>query len=87
MSRLSIELSSVEHRQIKALAAYNGLSLKDFILTSILGNNKKPKQKDMDETQYLLSSPANAKWLKAALETKDTISFKNIDDLKNALGV
>ena len=36
MGRLSIELPEDQHKKIKALAAWNGLSLKDYIIERTL---------------------------------------------------
>ncbi len=36
MGRLSIELPEKQHKQIKALAAWHGLSLKDYIIKKTL---------------------------------------------------
>ena len=43
----------------------------------------------MEETAYLLKSPANAKRLFAALKTKpeDRISFNSIKELKDEIGL
>ena len=39
MSRLSIEVSDYEHQKIKAMAALNGVSIKDYVLTKTLPSN------------------------------------------------
>ena len=36
MSRLSIELTAQQHKQIKALAALQGLSIRDYVLKNTL---------------------------------------------------
>ena len=36
MPRLSIDISSEEHRQLKAIAALNGQSIKDYVVTRTL---------------------------------------------------
>lgn len=38
MPRLSIDVSPQEHRQLKALAALKGVSIKEFVLRRILGD-------------------------------------------------
>ena len=42
----------------------------------------------LDQTSYLLRSPANAEKLGAALtrDPRDRVSFPSVDDLKHALG-
>lgn len=85
MSRLSIEIDPDQHRQIKTLATFAGLSIKDYILQKTLPS----KNKEIDTTDYLLSSPANAKRLRDAMETprSDYLVFETMKDLENALGI
>jgi hypothetical protein len=40
MSRLSIELTSEEHQKIKAIAAIQGRSIKEYVLERILPDDK-----------------------------------------------
>ena len=81
MSRLSIEINPEQHRQIKTLATFSGLTIKDYILSKTLP--------DRDATENLLSSPKNAKRLKEALETPATKHrvFESLTDLEDALGI
>ncbi|MDA7876790.1 hypothetical protein N9A89_01845 [Akkermansiaceae bacterium] len=81
MSRLSIEIEPEQHRQIKTLATFAGMSIKEFILTKTL-NSK-------DTTDRLLSEPQNAKRLRDALaeEQKEELVFETVADLKDALGI
>lgn len=85
MSRLSIEIDPEQHRQIKTLATFAGLSIKDYILQKTLPS----KAKEMDTTEYLLSSPPNAKRLRDALETPSSGHrvFETMKDLEDALGI
>ena len=85
MSRLSIEIDPEQHRQIKTLATFAGLSIKEYILQKTLPT----KPKDIDTTDLLLSSPANAKRLRNALETprSDYLVFETMKDLEDALGI
>jgi uncharacterized protein (DUF1778 family) len=85
MSRLSIEIDPVQHRQIKTLATFAGLSIKEYILQKTLP----AKTKGMDTTDLLMSTPANAKRLKDALDTppSDFIVFETMKDLEDALGI
>lgn len=85
MSRLSIEIDSDQHRQIKTLATFAGLSIKDYIIQKTLPS----KIKEVDTTEHLLSSPANAKRLRDALETprSDYRVFETMKDLEDALGI
>lgn len=85
MSRLSIEIDSDQHRQIKTLATFAGLSIKDYIIQKTLPS----KIEEVDTTEHLLSSPANAKRLRDALETprSDYRVFETMKDLEDALGI
>lgn len=85
MSRLSIEIDPEQHRQIKTLATFAGLSIKDYILQKTLPS----KAKELDTTEHLLSSPANAKRLRDALVTPrtDYLAFESMKDLEDALGI
>ncbi len=85
MSRLSIEIDPEQHRQIKTLATFSGMSMKDFILSKVLT----PSQKEMDTTDKLLSHPENKKRLMEAINTptEDYVTFESIEELKNALQI
>jgi hypothetical protein len=58
MSRLSIELTTEQHQQIKTLAAMQGKSIKDFILEKLFSaqsaNNE--EQQAWQELQTLLTA-------------------------------
>jgi Antitoxin ParD len=58
MSRLSIEITDEQHQQIKAFAAMQGKSIKDFILEKLFsvqtGNND--EKKAWQELQNLLTA-------------------------------
>ncbi len=85
MSRLSIEIDPDQHRQIKTLATFAGMSLKDYILARTLPT----KSAETDSTEKLLSSPKNARRLRAAVNAPATehVVFESLTDLKNALGI
>jgi len=86
MSRLSIEIDPEQHRQIKTLATFEGMSIKEFILNRTLSTQKKEKK---DTTSKLLSSSKNKDRLLSAIQTPSSASttFESVDDLKNALGI
>ena len=54
MSRLSIEVSSEQHQKIKALAALQGKSIKDFILDKLFSADSDDEQAAMAELEALL---------------------------------
>ena len=68
------------------------MTMKDFILSQALGSTPEPKKtlgklEGMDETDYLVSSPANAARLDAALASQERISFANEEELRRAIGL
>jgi len=83
MSRLSIEIEPEQHRQIKTLATFEGMTIKEFILKKTL-----PK-KEEDATKSLLKSPENAERLKAAISEPSSSHqvFETLEDLEDALGI
>ena len=85
MSRLSIEIDAEQHRQIKTLATFAGLSIKEFILRKTLFERVKGEE----ATEKLLSSPRNARRLKEAVETPaaEHRVFESLKDLEDALGI
>lgn len=85
MSRLSIEIDQEQHRQIKTLATFAGLSIKEYILQKTLPSGGKA----LDATDHLLSSPQNAQRLRDALNSpsSENLVFESLKDLENALGI
>ncbi len=82
MSRLSIEIDPEQHRQIKTLATFAGLSIKDYILAKTLPTAS-------DATGKLLGSARNAKRLREAVATPPSghVVFESLKDLEDALGI
>ncbi len=87
MNRLTIEIDPEQHRQIKTLATYAGMTIKDYILAKTLNVSKACPE--TDTTEKLLKSPKNAKRLREAIasETPPDLIFKSIEDVKHALGI
>ena len=54
MSRLSIEISQEQHQQIKALAALQGKSIKDFVLSKLFQTSSKEEDLAMAKLENLL---------------------------------
>lgn len=54
MSRLSIEISSEQHQKIKALAALQGKSIKDYILNELFSAENEQEQAALSELEKLL---------------------------------
>ena len=85
MSRLSIEIDPEQHRQIKTLATFAGLSIKDYILSRTLPVITESKE----TTQKLLEHPKNAARLREAVSAPSSkhIVFHSLKELENALGI
>jgi uncharacterized protein (DUF1778 family) len=87
MNRLTIEIEPDQHRQIKTLATFAGMTIKEFILSRTLPPKKSAEK--MDTTDKLLSDPKNKARLLAAIKTprEDHFVFETMDELKDALGI
>ena len=85
MSRLSIEIDPESHRQIKTLATFAGMTIKDYILSKTLPG----KEGAADATEQLLKSPKNAARLRGAISTPQSehVAFESLEELKDALGI
>lgn len=86
MSRLTIEIEPEQHRQIKTLATFSGMSIKEFILSKTIGAQR---DASVNATDHLMGSPKNAARLREAIATPDSEHrvFESVEDLKNALGI
>ena len=86
MNRLTIEIDPEQHRQIKTLATFSGMTIKDFILSKTLGQKRGTEE---NPTDHLMRSEKNAARLREAISTpaSEHRVFESIDDLKNALGI
>lgn len=71
MSRLSIEVSKEQHKKIKALAALQGKSIKDFILDKLFIHDSEDETVAMFELEALLLS--RIKDAKASSKTVEQI--------------
>lgn len=85
MSRLSIEIDAESHRQIKTLATFAGMTIKDYILSKTLPG----KGQAAGATEQLLNSPKNAARLRDAISTPQSehVAFESLEELKDALGI
>jgi hypothetical protein len=86
MSRLTIEIDPDQHRQIKTLATFSGMTIKEFILSKTIGPQPRTA---VDPTDRLMGSAKNAARLRAAMATPDSEHrvFESVEDLKDALGI
>ena len=84
-TRLSIEIDPESHRQIKTLATFAGLSIKDYILAKTLPRKAASK----DATAQLLGNAKNAARLRKAIAIPRLkhVGFETIEELKHALGI
>jgi hypothetical protein len=89
MNRLTIEIEPEQHRQIKTLATFAGMTIKEFILSKTLTPSSAKPQQSEDTTTRLLGSPKNAKRLREAInsQTPEHLVFETTEDLKRALGI
>jgi hypothetical protein len=61
MSRISIDVSPQEHKKLKALAALQGKSIKDFVIERTLGMNGEDNSKGaLAELELLLDERIRA---------------------------
>ncbi len=88
VSRLTIEIEPEQHRQIKTLATFAGMTIKEFILSKTLTPSES-QQPSVDTTAQLLGSPKNAQRLRKAISSPapKSLVFETMDDLKRALGI
>lgn len=89
MNRLTIEIEPEQHRQIKTLATFAGMTIKEFILSKTITPSSMPSQHAEDTTARLLASPKNAKRLRDSITSKtpEHLIFETTEDLKRALGI
>ncbi|MDB6133246.1 MAG: hypothetical protein JWM59_1489 [Verrucomicrobiales bacterium] len=89
MTRLTIEIEAEQHRQIKTLATFAGMTIKEFILSKTLAPSDNRSLRTQDTTARLLGSPKNAKRLREAIaaKTPEHLVFETAEDLKRALGI
>ena len=89
MNRLTIEIEPEQHRQIKTLATFAGMTIKEFILSKTLTPSSAPTRPAEDTTAVLLGSRKNAKRLREAIASKTPrhLVFETTEDLKRALGI
>lgn len=87
VNRLTIEIDPEQHRQIKTLATFSGMTIKDFILSKTLGT--KQHKTPTDSTDRLMGSVKNAARLRKAVASPESEHrvFESVQDLKNALGI
>lgn len=78
MPRLSIDLTPEEHRQLKAIAALKGESIKDYVLKRTLGDA--PDLNDMSEDEAIA---ALSDFLRARIEQarRGELSTKSLADI------
>ncbi len=88
MSRLTIEIDPQQHRQIKTLATFAGMTIKEFVIAKTLGSSEPVRQNEGDTTETLLASSHNALRLREAIaeETPGHLHFDSVEDLRHALG-
>jgi hypothetical protein len=83
MNRLTIEIEPEQHRQIKTLATFAGMTIKEFILSKTLSRSNEEPQTPEDTTSRLLGTPKKA----INAQTPKHLIFETTEDLKRALGI
>ena len=81
MPRLSIDLSPQEHRQLKAMAALKGQSIKDYVLSRALVDMPDPKTMTDEEALQALKQLLAPRL--AEVEAGDVVTA-TADDIKRA---
>lgn len=86
MTRLTIEIEPEQHRQIKTLATFSGMTIKEFILSKTIGSQRETIG---DATDRLMGSAKNAGRLREAIATPNSENrvFESVESLKDALGI
>ena len=86
MNRLTIEIDPEQHRQIKTLATFSGMTIKEFILNKTLGPQRPASG---DATDRLMGSTKNATRLRESIATPESEHrvFESVEGLKDALGI
>ena len=79
MPRLSIDLSPQEHRQLKAMAALKGQSIKDYVLSRALVDMPDPKTMTDEEALQALKQLLAPRL--AEVEAGDVVAA-TADDIK-----
>lgn len=94
IKRLTLDVTADEHRRLKTLASFYGVTMKDFLLASVIdggesGQKFRKKTAPGDETSYLLQSAPNKKRLLESLKrrAKGRKTFGSVKELKHALGI
>jgi uncharacterized protein (DUF1778 family) len=85
MSRLTIEIDADEHRLIKTLATFSGMTMKEYILSKVL-----PTTRDARLAEGLSQDiDHNAQRLREAIAQPQESHqvFKDVEDLRHALGI
>jgi len=87
--RLTLDITESEHRQLKMLAALHGVSMKEFVLETVLPEEKRTVKTRSGETEYLLRSSANKKRLLKATRRNRKYNKKlsSLKELKNAFRI
>ena len=60
MSRISIDVTDTEHKKLKAMAALQGKSIKDFVIERTLGLGDQAEESALKELESLLDSRIRA---------------------------
>lgn len=70
LTRITIEMPEQEHKKLKAIAAFLGISLKELVLNCLMDN-------------LLSKNKLNAKTLKAIKETEHRVGLTECEDFND----
>ena len=79
MPRLSIDITEDQHRRLKATAALNGQSIKDFVMTRTLGNPTDADEMTQDEAWAALNALLEERLAQAR---RGEFSTRTIEEIK-----
>lgn len=83
MSRISIDVTDAQHQKLKALAALQGKTIKEFVLASTLGQTGADEEKALLELEAMLDRRLDrAKAKGSSTRTVKDIFQRAIDEAK-----
>ena len=89
MAQLTLELSPEQQRELENRAAFQGMNLRDFILSKALAETGSAPVLEEDATARILANPVMSRRLTEAMDRKpeDRRTFDSTGDVKRALGL
>lgn len=99
--RLTLEIPDEAHRRIKTLAAFHGMTMKEYVLRKTLEEKDdssqllpsspwRVKPESMDETEWIQSNPWLVDRIRSSIEqvkNGQSQTFDSVEEVRNALGI